>query len=74
MSVVWRTERDVVLLEEARGVRGHVRRHDGRVRLSRERVGRVVDAGELDADGCEHGTNGESLVFLTGLCASSNYV
>ena len=48
-----RTERDVVLLEHAGGLRRRVRRDDGRVALSGEREGRVVDARQLDADGCK---------------------
>ena len=46
-----RTERDVVLLEHAGGVGLGVRPDNCAITFSGERVGRVVDAGELDADG-----------------------
>jgi len=50
-----RTERDIVLLEHAGGLRRGVRWDDGRVALAGEREGRVVDARELDTDRCECG-------------------
>ena len=54
-----RTERDVVLLEDAGRVRLGHRRHDGRVGLAGEAVGGGVDAGELDADGCGQTSRGQ---------------
>lgn len=45
------TERHVVLLQGAGRGRGCLWRDNGGVRLARERVRRVVHAGELDADG-----------------------
>jgi hypothetical protein len=66
-------ERDVVGLEDARDVGGGLGRDHGRERLAGDGVGRRVDAGDLDADGCKATRRREAMSYAqrhSGLVAA----